>query len=87
MVAACFHRGVIRIYFMFFIVQISPFVYIFTLKIVFRWWANPEPPHQQGSSLLEALTDPQTPPMYGGFMLPQRCFPLVHFTTISTHHC
>ena len=35
----------IRIYFMSFIVQISPFVHLFTLKIVFRWGASPpEPP-------------------------------------------
>jgi hypothetical protein len=32
----CFHDK-IRIYFMSFIVQISPFVHLFTLKIVFRW--------------------------------------------------
>ena len=42
----CFHEK-IRIYFMSFIVQISPFVHLFTLKIVFRWraWSllNPRP--------------------------------------------
>ena len=35
----------IRIYFMSFIVQISPFVHLFTLNIVFRWGLRPpEPP-------------------------------------------
>jgi hypothetical protein len=29
-----------------FIVQISPFVHLFTLEIVFRWGANLNPPHQ-----------------------------------------
>ena len=38
----CFHDK-IRIYFMSFIVQISPFVHLFTLKIVFHWGANPTP--------------------------------------------
>ena len=28
-----------------FIVQISPFVHLFTLKIVFRWGASPSEPH------------------------------------------
>ena len=32
----CFHDK-IRIYFMSFIVQILPFVHLFTLKIIFRW--------------------------------------------------
>ena len=36
----CFHDK-IRIYFISFIVQISPFVHLFTLKIVFRWTALP----------------------------------------------
>ena len=36
----CFHDK-IRIYFMSFIFQISPFVHLFTLKIVFRWGASP----------------------------------------------
>ena len=35
----CFHDE-IRIYFMSFTVQISPFVHLFTLKIVFRWGAS-----------------------------------------------
>ena len=35
----CFHDE-IRIYFMSFIVQISPFVHLYTLKIVFRWAAK-----------------------------------------------
>ena len=40
----CFHDK-IRIYFMSFVVQISPFIHLFTLKIVFRWGAwPPEPP-------------------------------------------
>ena len=40
----CFHDK-IRIYFMSFIVQISPFVHLLTLKIVFRWGTPPpEPP-------------------------------------------
>jgi hypothetical protein len=39
----CFHDKM-RIFFMSFIVQISPFVHLFTLKIVFHWGANPEPP-------------------------------------------
>jgi hypothetical protein len=42
----CFHDK-IRIYFMSFIVQISPFVHLFTLKIVFRW----TPPPHQGCAL------------------------------------
>ena len=52
----CFHDK-IRIYFMSFIVQISPFVHQFTLKIVFP--LNP----QQGSALdlLGVLSGPQTP--------------------------
>jgi hypothetical protein len=46
----------IRIYFMSFIVQISPFVHLFTLKIVFR------SPHQGSAlDLLGALSGPQTP--------------------------
>jgi hypothetical protein len=38
-------------------VQISPFVHLFTLKIVFRWGLSPLNPHQ-GSvpDLLEALS-------------------------------
>jgi hypothetical protein len=36
----CFHDKV-RIYFISFIVQISPFVHLFTLKIVFRWGVTP----------------------------------------------
>jgi hypothetical protein len=40
----CFHDQ-IRIYFMSFIVQISPFVHLFTLAIVSRWGASPlDPP-------------------------------------------
>jgi hypothetical protein len=58
----CFHDK-IRIYFMYFIVQISSFVHLFTLKIVFRW--SPPPPRtpHQGSALdlLAALCGPQTP--------------------------
>jgi hypothetical protein len=56
----CFHDKM-RIFFMSFIVQISPFVHLFTLKIVFHWGANPNP--HQGSSLdlLGALSGPQTP--------------------------
>jgi hypothetical protein len=45
----CFHDQ-IRIYFMSFIVQISPFVHLFTLAIVSRWGASPLDPHQ-GSAL------------------------------------
>ena len=46
----CFHDK-IRIYFMSFIIQISPFVHLFTLKTVFRWgWGlaplEPPPPGQ-----------------------------------------
>ena len=39
----CFHDK-IRIYFMSFIVPISPFVHLFTLKIVFRWGVSPLKP-------------------------------------------
>ena len=39
----CFHDK-IRIYFMSFVVQISPFIHLLTLKIVFRWGACPPPP-------------------------------------------
>ena len=58
----CFHDK-IRIYFMSFIVQISPFVHLFTLKIVFRWGRPPEPRPHQGSALdlLGVLSGPQTP--------------------------
>ena len=58
----CFHHT-IRIYFISFIVQISPFVHLFTLKIVFHWAAKaPLKPHQ-GSvlDLLGALSGPQEP--------------------------
>ena len=52
----CFHDK-IRIYFMSFIVQISPFVHLFTLKIGFCWGSfAPEPPTRD---LLGALS--QTP--------------------------
>jgi hypothetical protein len=46
-----------------FIVQISPIVHLFTLKIVFRWGAKPPEPPQQGSALalLGAFSGPQTP--------------------------
>ena len=46
-----------------FIVQISPFVHQFTLKIVFRRGFNPPKHPQQGSALdlLRALSGPQTP--------------------------
>jgi hypothetical protein len=61
----CFHDK-IRIYFMSFIIQISPFVHLFTLKTVFRWgWglAPLEPPPHQGKALalLGVLSGPQTP--------------------------
>ena len=58
----CFHDK-IRIYFMSFIVQISPFVHLFTLKIVFRWGALPPWTAHQGSALylLGALSGSQTP--------------------------
>jgi hypothetical protein len=42
-----------------FIVQISPFVHLFTLKIVFRWVLSPLNPHQGSApDLLEALSGP-----------------------------
>jgi hypothetical protein len=47
---------------MYFIVQISPFVHLFTLKIVFRWGeeALPWTPHQGSAlDLLGALGGPQ----------------------------
>ena len=43
-----------------FIVQISPFVHLFTLKIVFRWGHSPLNPHQGSApGLLEALSGPR----------------------------
>jgi hypothetical protein len=48
---------------MFFIVQILPFVHLFTctLKLVFRWF-DPLNPHQGSAlDLLGALSGPQTP--------------------------
>jgi hypothetical protein len=58
----CFHDK-IRIYFISFIVQIPPFVHLFTLKIVFRWEVTPPWTPHQGPALilLGALTGPQTP--------------------------
>jgi hypothetical protein len=45
-----------------FIVQISPFVPLFTLKIVFRWGdLPPEPSHCPTLDLLGALTRPPRP--------------------------
>ena len=57
----CFHDE-IRIYFMSFIVQISPFVHLFTLKIVSRWGLcplYPPPGHCPGPD--GGLKRPQTP--------------------------
>ena len=55
----CFHDQ-IRIYFMSFIVQISPFVHLFTLAIVSRWGASPLDPHQGSAlDLMEALSGPR----------------------------
>ena len=43
-----------------FIVKISPFVHLFTLKIVFRWGLSPLNPHQGSApDLLEALNGPR----------------------------
>ena len=55
----CFHDK-IRIYFMSFIVQIWPFVHLFTLKIVFGWGGfAPGTPHQGSAlDLLGALPGP-----------------------------
>ena len=53
----CFHDK-IRIYFMFFIVQISPFVHLFTLKIVFRW------PGPAGSLKRSSDPSPQVVPTF-----------------------
>jgi hypothetical protein len=46
-----------------FIVQISPFVHLFTLKIVFRWGGMglcPEPPHQYRIAI-QAVLDSSYP--------------------------
>ena len=53
----CFHDK-IRIYFMSFIVQISPFVHLFTLKIVFRW------PGPAGSLKRSSDPSPQVVPTF-----------------------
>jgi hypothetical protein len=47
-----------------FIVQMSPFVHLFSLKIVFRWGALPPSTLHQGSALdlLGALTPPDPSP-------------------------
>jgi len=53
-----------RIYFMSFIVQMSPFVHLFSLKIVFRWGGKaPLNPHQGSAlDLLGALAPPDPSP-------------------------
>ena len=44
-----------------FIVQISPFVHLFTLKIVFLWGLSPlNPHHGSAPGLLEALSGPRS---------------------------
>ena len=60
----CFHHT-IRIYFISFIVQISPFVHLFTLKIVYRWGgggASPlEPPTKALPWICWGLNRPPDP--------------------------
>ena len=39
-----------------FIVHISPFVHLFTLKIVFRWGLSPLNPHQGSGRMVVGFT-------------------------------
>ena len=62
-----------------FIVQISPFVHLFTLKIIFRWGLSPLNPHQ-GSA----------PDLVGGAKWPQNprrklCLHLILYLATPLH--
>ena len=54
----------IRIDFMSFIVQISPFVHLFTLKIVFCWGGKPLPPGPAGGFKRPPDPSPQVVPTF-----------------------